>query len=77
MEAAGDDFHRRVNDGYRALAAAEPDRWLVVDAGLDPEAVEAAVWKALGDRLPDLAGPASAPAPASADGVTPSPEARS
>jgi dTMP kinase len=31
MEAAGDDFHARVADGYRALAAAEPHRWIVVD----------------------------------------------
>jgi dTMP kinase len=31
MEAAGDDFHRRVNEGYRALAAADPGRWVVVD----------------------------------------------
>lgn len=26
------EFHRRVRDGYLALAAAEPDRWLIVDA---------------------------------------------
>jgi dTMP kinase len=31
MEAEGRDFHARVADGYRQLAAAEPDRWLVVD----------------------------------------------
>jgi dTMP kinase len=31
MEAAGDDFHARVAEGYRALAAAEPHRWIVVD----------------------------------------------
>jgi len=31
VEAAGDDFHRRVTDGYRALAAADPQRWVVVD----------------------------------------------
>ena len=30
MELAGDDFHRRVAEGYRALAAADP-RWVVVD----------------------------------------------
>jgi dTMP kinase len=31
MEAEGRDFHARVADGYRQLAASEPDRWLVVD----------------------------------------------
>jgi dTMP kinase len=31
MEAAGDDFHARVADGYRRMAAAHPDRWVVVD----------------------------------------------
>jgi dTMP kinase len=35
MEAAGDDFHRRVADGYRALAAGCPDRWVVID-GVGP-----------------------------------------
>jgi dTMP kinase len=31
MEAAGEEFHARVADGYRRMAAAHPDRWLVVD----------------------------------------------
>jgi dTMP kinase len=31
MEAAGDDFHARVTEGYRRLAAADPDRWIVID----------------------------------------------
>ena len=31
MEAAGDEFHSRVREGYRHMAAAEPERWLVVD----------------------------------------------
>jgi dTMP kinase len=31
MEAAGDDFHARVAEGYRRMAAAHPDHWLVVD----------------------------------------------
>jgi dTMP kinase len=75
MEAAGAAFHRRVNDGYRALAAADPDRWLVVDASPDPEAVEAAVWKALVDRLPDLA-PAPAGGGSGASGGGREPEGR-
>ena len=55
MEAAGDGFHQRVADGYRALAAAEPDRWVVVDGTPEPAAVEAAVWAAVVERLPALA----------------------
>ena len=58
---------RRVNDGYRALAAAEPDRWLVVDGPRTPDAVEAAVWKALVDRAP-RPGAARAGAPATGPG---------
>ena len=46
MEAAGEAFHRRVADGYRALAAADPDRWRVVDGSGNVEEVEALVLKA-------------------------------
>ncbi len=49
MEAAGDDFHRRVADGYRALAAADPERWRVVDGSGTVEDVEARVAKAVAD----------------------------
>lgn len=33
-------FHHRVRQGYLALAAAEPDRWLVVDAARSREAIQ-------------------------------------
>ncbi len=33
MEAAGAEFHRRVAEGFRALAAAEPHTWRIVEAG--------------------------------------------
>jgi dTMP kinase len=33
IEGAGTDFHQRVRNGYLELAAADPERWLVVDAG--------------------------------------------
>jgi dTMP kinase len=32
FEAAGDDFHRRVIEGFRTMAAADPDRWITVAA---------------------------------------------
>jgi len=47
MEAAGDAFHRRVAEGYRALAAADPAHWRVIDASGSVEKVEAQVLKAL------------------------------
>ncbi|MEA2842384.1 MAG: dTMP kinase, partial [Actinomycetota bacterium] len=54
MEAAGDDFHRRVAAGYRALAAADPDRWVVVDGVGSIEEVAARVWHAVVTRVPSL-----------------------
>lgn len=32
FEAAGDAFHQRVIDGFREMAAADPDRWVTVAA---------------------------------------------
>ena len=38
-------FHERVREGFRTLAAAEPSRWLVVDARQRPEAIAEQVWE--------------------------------
>lgn len=35
LEREADDFHGRVRQGFRTLAAAAPDRYLVLDAGED------------------------------------------
>lgn len=43
IEGEGQEFHQRVRDGYRQLAAADPDRWLVIDAGGTEDAVAARV----------------------------------
>lgn len=32
-------FHRRVRDGYRSMAEAAPDRWSVIDATREPDAI--------------------------------------
>lgn len=32
FEQAGDDFHARVDAGFREMAAADPGRWVLVDA---------------------------------------------
>jgi dTMP kinase len=44
-------FHRRVRQGFLAIAAAEPDRCAVVDATQPIDAVTAAVAAAVADRL--------------------------
>ena len=52
------EFHRRVRSGFLSIAAAEPDRFVVVDATQAEEVVEAAVAKAA-SRLPGLNAVAS------------------
>ncbi|MBX5489959.1 MAG: dTMP kinase [Chloroflexi bacterium] len=44
-------FHERVRAGYRRLAAAEPGRWLVLDARAPAEALHATIWGAVQRRL--------------------------
>ncbi|MFZ5915805.1 MAG: dTMP kinase [Chloroflexota bacterium] len=45
------DFHRRVGQGYRRLAAAEPERWLIVDARAPVESVHQEIARAVFARL--------------------------
>ena len=40
MEAKEVAFHQRVREGYRTLAAAEPHRWLVLDASQPVEVIQ-------------------------------------
>jgi dTMP kinase len=49
------EFHRRVRAGYRELAAAGPDRWLVVDAGLGPAEITRLITTRL-EKVPAFAG---------------------
>ena len=44
MEEAGRDFFQRVENGYKALAAAEPRRIRTLDSTQPLEAVAAAIW---------------------------------
>jgi len=39
------DFHRRVREGFLKLAAGEPHRWFVVDAGLPKKAITELIWQ--------------------------------
>ncbi|MCS5716720.1 dTMP kinase [Herbiconiux sp. CPCC 205763] len=43
LEAEKSDFHRRVREAFLALASAEPERFLVVDAALPPEEIAAVI----------------------------------
>jgi dTMP kinase len=52
FEASFDlEFHRRVRAGFLELASADPDRFRVIDAGRDPDAVFADVLAAALDVL--------------------------
>ncbi|MGH9211746.1 MAG: dTMP kinase [Acidimicrobiales bacterium] len=55
LESAGSEFHRRVAEGFRTLAGADPNRWVVVDGTPHADDVEKMVWSAVTDRLPELA----------------------
>ncbi len=54
FEGEGAAFRRRVAAGYRVLADADPDRWLVVDGEGDVAEVAARVWSGVVARLPSL-----------------------
>jgi len=51
FERAGDDFHARVAAGFRAMAEADPDHWVVVDADGDQATVAKRVRAAVDDWL--------------------------
>ena len=51
------DFHRRVRDGYLALAAAEPARFVVIDASAPVDAVVARGLEAIVARVGAPTGP--------------------
>ncbi|MGI5481528.1 dTMP kinase [Streptomyces lavendofoliae] len=52
LESEPAEFHRRVRAGFLALAAADPGRYLVVDAGQAPETVTTVVRHRLDQMLP-------------------------
>ena len=45
-------FHRRVREGYIKMAAAEPDRWLVIDASLPKGRIAEIIWDRVSRLLP-------------------------
>jgi len=53
LEAEPEQFHERVRATFLALAKADPDRYVVLDATMDAMQLSKAVQAALRDRLPD------------------------
>jgi dTMP kinase len=45
-------FHQRVREGYVKMAAAEPDRWLVIDASLPKGKIAEIIWDKVSKLLP-------------------------
>ena len=50
FEAAGDEFHQRVIEGFRKMAAADPERWIVIDGNGSIDEVEHKIAAALDER---------------------------
>jgi dTMP kinase len=51
MDAQSLAFHRRVREGYRALIAEDPARWVSIPADDTPEAIQARVRAVVEERL--------------------------
>ena len=54
LEKQSMEYHAMVAEGYRKLAAEEPDRFIVIDASSDIGKVAADIAKAFEQRYPDL-----------------------
>ncbi|ROO91049.1 thymidylate kinase [Actinocorallia herbida] len=63
IESEPHEFHERVRRGFRALADAEPDRYLVVDASQDQDEITRQIRARVRAILPD-------PIPASTEDIT-------
>jgi dTMP kinase len=51
FEAKGADFHVRLREKFLEIAAGEPDRCVVIDAGVGIDEVEAQIWAAISERF--------------------------
>lgn len=49
-------FHQRVREGYLKMAAAEPERWLVVDASQSREKIAQIIWQRVSQLLATRGG---------------------
>lgn len=51
FEAKGIEFHKRLRQGFLDIAAAEPERCVVIDSAQPQEIVAEAIWVAVRERL--------------------------
>jgi len=51
FEAEDVKFHQELRDAYRQIAAAEPQRCVLIDTTAEPATVAANIWAALRDRF--------------------------
>jgi dTMP kinase len=51
FEAKGAEFHKRLRQGFLDIAAAEPERCVVLDATAPPDVVAEEVWAVVRNRL--------------------------
>jgi len=52
FEVESINFHKRIREGYLKMAAAEPKRWLVVDAEKSKEEIADIIWQRVNKLLP-------------------------
>jgi dTMP kinase len=73
MESESLDFHQRVRQTFRALAEADPDRYLVIDARRSPDEIAAEIRVRIADLLGGLPlqqrSRSAHPRPAAEDGA--------
>jgi len=50
------DFHQRVREGYLKLAAAEPERWLIVDASQSKRKIADIIWQRVSQLISKMGG---------------------
>jgi dTMP kinase len=58
FEAEDIQFHRDLREAFRQIAAEDPERCVLIDAGADPDTVAARIWTVLRDHLFKMASPA-------------------
>jgi dTMP kinase len=51
LDAETAAFHERVRAAYLALAAIEPDRWIILDATQPPDALAEQIWQEVARRI--------------------------
>jgi dTMP kinase len=51
FEAEGIKFHQELREAYRQIAAAEPERCVLIDATAEPDTVATNIWSVLHDRF--------------------------